>query len=287
MKLKVPLLCCAFLSALMTPHCLGAEKPKAIAGEAIDQSVIAVLSHQGITKPKVISHIDLTEPFGTVTQWTLVVVQEAGQPPTEIEDHGPIRLCLVKATSPDCSENFYQKLGNEQPFDLPYHLFASGVVYASQNKSSPVLFIKVCGAESFNGNCGIATALYKYDKRADHFIRVFLNMTGRNNNEDTRFVERGQLQGDVIVAYPTENAPYTYWIEDYRAGESGQYVRILRYRGRTGYGDGNPLAVADSEMPEILRHLGLWKPGDPLPVPSHLPHRCKDLFIRHYEEWCK
>jgi len=101
-------LCCAFLTAVVTPHCLGANKPT-IAGEEIDQSVIAALPHQGATKPKVISHIDLTEPFGTVTQWTFVAVQEGGQPITEIEDHGPIHVCLVKASSPDCSENLYQQ----------------------------------------------------------------------------------------------------------------------------------------------------------------------------------
>jgi hypothetical protein len=91
----------------------------------------------------------------------------------------------------------------------------------------------------------------------------------------------------VIVVYPTEHAPYTYWVEVYRAGESGQYVRILRYRGRTGYGDGNQLAVADSEMPELLRHLGLWQPGDALPVAVHLPQGCSHLFMGQGEEWCK
>jgi hypothetical protein len=91
----------------------------------------------------------------------------------------------------------------------------------------------------------------------------------------------------VIVDNPTENAPYTYWIEVYRAGDSAQYGRILRYRGLTGYSDGNPLAVTDSEMPEILHRLGSWKPGDPLPVPAHLPKGCHDLFMRHGEEWCK
>jgi hypothetical protein len=147
--------------------------------------------------------------------------------------------------------------------------------------------VEVCGSEGPNGNCAIANALYRYDRGADRFIRVFLNRTGRNNNEVTRFVEEGPLQGDVIVDYPTENAPYTYWIEVYRAADSGQYARILRYRSLTGYSDGNPLAVADSEMPEILHRLGLWQPGDPLPVPTHLPQGCSRLFMRHGEEWCK
>jgi hypothetical protein len=281
-------LCCAFLTAVVAPHFLGAEKPKAIPGEEVDRSVIAALSHQGVTKSKVVSHIDLTEPFGTVTQWTFVVIQDGGQPSTELEDHGPIFLCLVKAASPDCALHFYQQVSSDMPeIDTPYHLSAGNVVYANQNTSNPLLFVKVCGAQGPNGNCGIATALYRYDKGTDRFIRVFLNRTGRNNNQDTRFVESGPLQGDVIVDNPTENAPYTYWIEVYRAGDSGQYGQILRYRGHTGYSDGNPLAVADSEMPEILHRLGLWQPGDPLPAPAHLPQGCRHLFMRHGEEWCK
>jgi hypothetical protein len=173
--------------------------------------------------------------------------------------------------------------------DTPYHLFASSIVHGGQNKTRPFLFVEVCGAGAMSGDgdCGIATALYMYDKGADRFIRVFQNLAGRNNNQATCFVESGPLQGDVIVDNPTENAPYTYWIEVYRAGDSGQYGRILRYRGLTGYSDGNPLAVADSEMPEILRRLGQWQPGDPSPVPAHLPQGCCDLFMRHGEEWCK
>jgi hypothetical protein len=274
---------------MITLPYLGAENPNAISGTEVDQSVVAVLTHQGAAQPKVISHIDLMRPFGTVTQWTFVAVQEGGPPPTRIEEQGPILVCLVKSATPDCAGRFYQHVSSsDQPwFDTPYHLLASSVVYASGDKSNPLLLVKVCTAENFNGDCGMATALYRYDRRADHFIRVFLNVTGRNNNQATRFVECGPLEGDVIVDYPTEDAPYTYWVEVYRAGESGQYVRILRYRGRTGYGDGNPLAVADSEMPEILRHLGLWQSGDALPIPAHLPQKCSDLFMRNGEEWCK
>lgn len=195
---------------------------------------------------------------------------------------------MVKLAIADCGQKFYQQNSKDQQGpDSPYHFLGEGVVYASRNKSNPLLFVQVCTSEMFDGNCGVATALYKYDKQTDHFNRVFLNVTGRNNNEETRFVDSGPIQGDVIVNYPTQSAPYTYWVEVYRAAKSGQYGRILRYRGRTGYSDGNPLAVADSEMPEILRRLGLWKPGDPLPVPANLPKGCRDLVMRHDEEWCK
>jgi hypothetical protein len=287
-RFKALSLCCAALSAVIVPQLLRAENPKTIPREKVDQSVIAALSHQSVTKPRIVSHIDLTEPFGTVTQWTFVAVQDGGQPAEDFEDHAPIFLCLVKAVSPDCALHLYQQVRSGMPwFDTPYHLFAGNVVYATQDNSNPLLFLKVCGAISGDGDCGIASALYGYDKGADRFVRVFLNLTGRNNNQATRFVESGPLQGDVIVNNPTENAPYTYWIGVYRRGDSGKYTQILRYRSLTGYSDGNPLAVADSEMPEILRRLGLWHPGDPLPVPAHLPKGCRDLFLRHGEEWCK
>jgi hypothetical protein len=100
-------------------------------------------------------------------------------------------------------------------------------------------------------------------------------------------MQAGPLQGDVIVAYPTAHAPYTYWIEVYGPHESGRYTQLLRYRGHTGYGDGNPIPVIDSEMPAILRHLGLWHPGDPLPTPARMPSSCRRLSLRGGEEWCQ
>lgn len=281
-------LLCAFLGGVLTPPPSGAETPQAISAAQIDKSALAALSRQHLTKPEVISHLDLTKPFRTAVQWTLVVVEDMARPSDAQEDHGPIVVCLVQSATLDCAQHFYEPVPGETPeYPAPYHLFASRVVYAGSDDSGPLLLVQVCTAEMFDGNCGIATVLYRYDSPTNRFVRVFLNVTGRNNNEATRFVETGSLQGDVIVDYPTEHAPYTYWIEIYRAQPSGQYQRILRYRGHTGYSDGNPLAVADSEMPEILRHLGFWKPGDVLPAPAHLPRGCSHLYMRADEEWCK
>ena len=157
--------------------------------------------------------------------------------------------------------HLYKQVRSEMSwFNTPYLLFAGSIVYANQNKSNPLLFLKAL-CERRAASAQIATALYTYDKGTDRFIRVFLNLTGRNNNQATRVVEGGPLQGDLIVDNPMENTPYTYWIEV-------KYGQILRYRGLTGYSDSNPLVVADSEMPEILRRPGLWKPGDPLPAPA-------------------
>jgi hypothetical protein len=98
-------------------------------------------------------------------------------------------------------------------------------------------------------------------------------------------METGPLRGDVIVDFPTQHAPYAYWIEVFAAGKSGQYTRILRYRGHTGYNDGNRLPVADSEMPAILERLGLWKRGDSLPLPADR-FGCIRPYLSRGEEWC-
>jgi len=280
-------LCYIALIATATLSSLGEAKAGTISEESVDRSVIETLAHQGATNLKVVSHVDLTASFATVSQWTFVAVQDSHSP-IDLEEHGPIYICLVKARHADCSEKFYQQSGQvDTLFDTPYHLFAASVVYAGQNHSRPLFFVKMCAAQGGDGGRDIATALYRYDGDADRFTRIFLNHTGRNESEETRFVESGPLQGDVIVNYPTESAPYTYWIEVYRANYSGQYVRILHYRGRTVYGDGNPLAVADSEMPAILAHFGLWKEGSALPTPPRTPKRCSTLYMRTGEEWCK
>jgi hypothetical protein len=225
----------------------------------VDDTVITHLKSHGFRVPTIIGHTDLTKPFATTSSWTLVIAQDNAPPPeiSDLEEHGPIAICFVKDLAPDCSEKLYENVPREQRwFGTPFYIRDSRVVYAGPANERPLLLLKTCGARSGNGSCGIATALYGYDQRADHFSKAFGNVTGSNNNQATRFVENGPLRGDVIVNYPTENAPYTYWIEVYRIGRSDRYVRVLRYRGSTRYGDGNPLAVVDSEMPEILRRLG-------------------------------
>jgi hypothetical protein len=77
--------------------------------------------------------------------------------------------------------------------------------------------------------------------------------------------------------------PYGYWIVVNQLTPADTYRQILRYRSATLYDDGNPLAVIDSEMPNIERRLGLWKRGDPIPTPDH---SCSKPVLRHTELWC-
>jgi hypothetical protein len=165
-------------------------------------------------------------------------------------------------------------------------LRAAAVVFT--NSGRPLLMLQTLSAHGMNGNASIGTKLFQYDRKTDSFRQVFVNVNGgTNNNAATRFVEHGPLQGDVIADFPTEHAPYAYWIEVFALGKLGQYERILRYRSITLYGDGDPLAVADSEMPEIMKRLGFWRTGDALPMPPHAPKGCGPLVMRHGEEWCK
>jgi len=208
-----------------------------------------------------------------------------------LADTRAVSVCFVNDESVDCSERMFapyveqhiSRLGER----LFYELFTSAIVYSGPNRTGPLLMLRACTMSGVNGNCGVSTFLFDYDRNADRFYDVFSNVTGRNNNEETRFTESGPLMGDLIVAYPGYDAPFTYWVEIYKRDGSGKYERFLQYRGKTVYADGNPLAVIDSEMPEILRRLKLWAPGQALPVPARMPAGCTRLFMRKGVEWCE
>jgi len=258
----------------------------------VEQAVIASIPAWQAQKATILKYLDLTQPFATASSWALVVAQDP-EPPAEpeLENHGPIAICLVKVLAPRCTgttKAYPTQWPAPSWYFQPYHLVDAKVVYAGQERIKPLLLMKTCSGRGGDGNCNIETVLYQYERSGDRFRQVFASSSGgSNNNQAARFVEHGPLQGDVIVDYPTDHAPYTYWIEVYAASKSGQYARILRYRGRTGYGDGNPLPVADSEMPEIMERLGMWKPGDALPVPQPLPQGCGRLVLNRGEEWCR
>lgn len=261
----------------------------------IDQLVVAELSSMYGSTSKIIGHVDLTKPFQTKTPWALVIGKEMDKEGTDqdpLVDHNAVSICFVNSESVDCSERmFADYMGQNIPKGsgerLFYELFTSAIVYSGPKKTQPLLMVRTCTMCGANGNCGVSTFLLDYDRNADRFYNLFFNVTGRNNNEETRFIESGPLIGDLIVAYPTGNAPFAYWVETYKRNGSGRYERFLRYRGKTGYGDGNPLAVIDSEMPEILRRLKLWAPSQDLPVPAKMPAGCTRLFTRKGVEWCQ
>lgn len=284
---EVALRVCAGLATCLVWHVASAAVAKPLPSAEIDRVVVAAIPAWQGKPAEVLDRLDLSEPFATVSQWTLVVALDPDPSAMPgFTDPGALAVCLVKTLAVECSE----KYGPTKTYpwtNTAYVLRTAKVVHAGARENAPLLLLQTCSTSGMNGNCDIRTVLYAYSRAADRFHPVFVNDTrGSNNNQDARFVEYGPLRGDAIVNYPTDHAPYAYWIEVYARRGVGDYTRILRYRGHTGYGDGNVLAVADSEMPEILRRLGKWQLGDALPVPPQSPKGCGRLILRRGVEWC-
>lgn len=288
MRTKFAIGCFALLVAGSVPH-RAAAAATPLPQAKVEQAVINALPTWHGTRAQIIEYLDFTKSFATTAPWALVVARDAKPPPGDLAMMGngsPIVICFVKTLTPRCGEA--RGHAAENGFDMTNGLIDGVVVFAGPGRTRPLLMLQTSYAHGLNGNANIGTKLFEYDRKTDGFRQVFVNITGgSNNNAAARFVEHGPLQGDVIVNYPTDDAPYAYWVEAYAPGKSDHYARILRYRSITRYGDGNPLAVADSEMPEIMERMGLWKPGDALPIPPHAPKGCGPLVMRRGEAWCK
>jgi hypothetical protein len=125
--------------------------------------------------------------------------------------------------------------------------------------------------------------LVSYRRADDRFVPVYQYETAHNNNEEVRFIETGPVRGAVISVEPTQNAPFGYWVKVSKFSGSDRYRQVLRYRSATRYGDNNPMPVIDSEMPNIQRRLGVWRPGMSLPLPAK---GCPKPHLIKAELWC-
>jgi hypothetical protein len=237
---------------------------------------------------KTISAIDLTKPFGARSAWRFTATQRPDQPN---RDEGPIpgiiTLCLKRALDRACSPALAQMAPPPDPSYVsmwePRQLFVARIVYPRGRSAPPLLLTRTGGSIGYDGSQPIFTQLLAYRREGDRFESVFRQVVGRNTNPEVRFINAGALRGDVVVAEPTENAPFGYWITVHRLSPSYRYRPILRYRSATMYGDENPLAVIDSEMPNIQQRLGLWRPDRPLPLPAK---GCPKPRLVKMELWC-
>jgi hypothetical protein len=235
--------------------------------------------------------LDLAKFFHTRSAWRLVVTE--GVPVKDYGDNeapGALTLYLHKGLAGSCiSGPVTPPLGvtisDNGPAWEPHYLITAKVVYPRGPKAAPFLEIITGSLNSGDGDQLVYTQLLKYDVERDVFRRIYGKGVGHNNNEEVRFITQGPLQGDVISAEPQNHLPYGYWIVVSRLTPMDTYHQVLRYRSATLYNDGNSLAVIDSEMPNIVRRLGLWKPGDPIPTPNH-GKRCLKPILRHTELWC-
>jgi len=218
----------------------------------------------------VIASLDLTAPFATRTPWRLVATQ--GPPDKDFNDElgpGAVRLCLTKGPAAPCAQplatwprdsRLSQADWDAHDLDKPQVVRATG--------APPLLRLRTASRYAGDGDQVIFYQLLAYRRGPDRFEPVYAFQTGHNNNQEVRFVEAGPLAGAVISVEPTQNAPFGFWVIVNRMAPGGAYRPVLRYRSATHYGDGNPLAVIDSEMPNILQRLRLWRPGQPLPLPA-------------------
>jgi len=238
--------------------------------------------------PAVIASIDLTGPFATRSAWRFTAAQgPAIDDPYGIGgDKAPaeVRLCLRRGASGPCDPQLQAPLRpgpEDDGFARPHFLNTARIVRGAPG--GPLLWVQTASLHSGDGDQLVFTQALAYRRDLDGFTRVYDHLTGRNNNQEVRFVESGPLKGDIISAEPTQNAPYGFWVSVNTPGPGGAYREALRYRSATRYGDGNPLSVIDSEMANIQQRLGLWRPGSPLPLPAG---RCPAPRLVHMELWC-
>ena len=240
------------------------------------------------------AQLDLQKSFHTRSPWRLVATEGP-----QVKDYGGndapgvVTLCLKRgSTGPCLPDPVAPQQRTPTPDDdvvrEPHYLLAAKVVYPHGPRAAPFLLLVTGSLYSGDGDQAIATQLIRYDAGRDAFQRIYSKRTGHNNNQESRFIVAGPLRGSVITAEPQEHAPYAYWIEVNSLSPVGAYRPVLRYRSATHYGDGNPLAVIDSEMPTIERRLGLWKPGEALPVPATngKGKACVKPMLKHAELWC-
>jgi hypothetical protein len=260
--------------------------------EAVVASVVALafatcLAAQSITS-SVISNIDLSKPFSTREAWRFIATQ--GPPVAglyEEKEPGQIQLCLRSDSSAPCDPQLLNTPGDASStnasFMQPHYLNAVKIVYPRGSADRPLLFVQTSSLHAGNGNQFVATQVLAYENSQNRFLRIYQYTTGKNNNEEVRFISSGGLKGDIISIEPTENAPYGYWVTVNVLTPQYTYKMGLRYRSATHYGDNNSLAVIDSEMPNIERHLGYWKSGMALPLPSGA---CPRPRLIRMELWC-
>ncbi|HTV85828.1 MAG TPA: hypothetical protein VME63_10490 [Dyella sp.] len=238
------------------------------------------------SRGRLISSIDLSQPFGAKSGWRFMALQgpDTSEPVMMDSIPGKIQLCITRDGGVSCFPDLDRVLrlsSGDDGYSDPHYLIDARIVHPRANR--PLLFMQVGSEHSLDGDQRLATVVLAYDQMRENFTVVYEKQTNKNNNQETRYIADGPLMGAIISAEPTGDAPFGFWITVDRLGAAGRYKQVLRYRSATRYGDGNPLRVIDSEMPGILKRLSLWHPGDKLPLP---PGECAKPRLIGQELWC-
>lgn len=279
--IKRPSVACLLLLAALAHQATASQSTAQISLDEINERVIASLPTLDGKNADIVDDVDLTRPFATRTQWTFVVASLPGSQVNAVGDTittESVAVCFVDRLTPHCDQYSLSDAAS---------LTSADVVFSDPGHTDPLLLVRARSIGGADGNHSIDTQVYMFDRPSKQFRLVFSNQTGSNNNQRTRFVQDGPpLRGDIIVDEPTQSAPFGYWISVYAWNREKPYSDLaLRYRSETRYGDGNPLPVIDSEMRNILKRLGKWKVGDPLPIPPQ--STCVPYLRGGGEEWCR
>jgi hypothetical protein len=165
---------------------------------------------------------------------------------------GVILLCITPDNGKTCLPDTDSVLRRTKDADFlsePHFLLDARIVHASANRA--LLLLELGSFQTGDGDQLEGTQVYAYDQVHDSFALVYARHTGRNNNQEVRFVLDGPMQGDIISVDPTRDPRFGYWVSVNGLVGGDSYKEVLRYRSATAYGDGNPLAVIDAEMPNI------------------------------------
>ena len=261
--------------------------------------IVAAVATSAMAMPapqtKILS-LDLAKPFRTRSPWTLTATQgpkipgPTGGMPGDMVD-GVITFCLNRDAGRTCDPIFtdvYTKPDGGDDFDGPYlpphGLQRAAVLRLPGTPGRPLLLVTTASVLSIDGSARVVTQVLLYNAAADRFTLAYQHVTGRNHNEDLRYMTHGPLGGTIITAELTQNAPYCFWIEVDRLGKGDRFEQVYRYRSATHYGDGNPLSPIDSEMPNLEQRMRLWHPGQALPLP---PVPCAKPHLVKQEMWCQ
>ena len=229
--------------------------------------------------------VDLAGAFGARSAWRLTVsqgpqVKDAGgnQAP------GVLTFCLRRGDSGPCDPALRQALRTTSgdQFDQPHYLNWVRIVRPHGASGAPLLLVQTASVHAGDGDQVVLTQALAYAPDTDRFVRVYEHDTGANNNQEVRFIASGPLRGDIVAVDPTQDAPFGFWVAVSAPGAGRAYRQVVRYRSATHYGDGNPLAVVDSEMPGIEQRLGVWRAGMALPAPAG----CARPHLVRVALWC-
>jgi hypothetical protein len=214
----------------------------------------------------VLSSTDLTTPFHTKGIWYLVISQGPDFAPPIWPKDGPLSLCFEQQSDTVCSPektvslDIWHASFPTSPVLLPSFLaYLKGISIVPQDKVLPFPLL-VVRLESMNPGPGSPGGpfIFVYKPKLDSFELIFQDSTAHNQNQEIRVVQGGPLSGDVIEAGPCNYPACHHAITVYRLTHNARYIKVLEFRGKSRYDDGDPRPAIDADMPEILKlmHAG-------------------------------